>query len=120
MRVDFHHAHLMCSDIAATIAFFTRWFGAEVADDVVFAGARNVFLRIGAGRIHLYDQPPRAQGRSAIHHLGLHTDDLRGLVARMQAGGFVFRKPITEDPLGRYVMVEAPDGVLLELFEAKR
>lgn len=110
----------MCSDIDETIDFYTRWFAAEVVNDVAFAGARNVFLRIGDGRIHLYDQPPRSKERSAVHHLGIQTDDFEGLVARMKAGGFEFRKPITDDPLGRYVMVEAPDRVLLELFEPNR
>jgi catechol 2,3-dioxygenase-like lactoylglutathione lyase family enzyme len=116
--IRFHHAHLMASDLDATIAFFSRWFGATVAGDVTFAGARNVFLRFGDGRLHLYDQPPRATERNAIHHLGIQTDDLDGLVARMKAGGIEFRKPITEDPMGgRYMMVEAPDHILLELFE---
>ena len=88
--IRLHHAHLMCSDIDATIAFYSRWFDAEVVNDVVFAGARNVFVRIGDGRIHLYDQPPRSKERSAIHHLGIQTDDLDALVAKMRAG---FRLP---------------------------
>ena len=35
----------------------------------------------------------------------------------MTDGGVAFRKPISGGPGARYVMVEAPDGVLLELFE---
>ena len=31
----------------------------------------------------------------------------------------VFRKEITEDKNFRYVMCEAPDGILLELYEVK-
>jgi hypothetical protein len=45
------------------------------------------------------------------------TDDLAALVAKMTDGGVAFRKPISGGPGARYVMVEAPDGVLLELFE---
>ena len=51
--IRLHHAHLMCSDTDETIDFYTRWFDAEVVNDVVFAGARNRFLRVGDGRIHL-------------------------------------------------------------------
>jgi catechol 2,3-dioxygenase-like lactoylglutathione lyase family enzyme len=107
----------MSSDIDSTIDFFRRWFGSEVAGDVTVGGARNVFLRVGDGRLHLYDQPPRNTARSAIHHLGIQVDDLDSLVSRMTAGGVDFRKPITDDPFGRWIMVEAPDEVLLELFE---
>src|SRR5262249_11927795 len=115
--IRFHHAHLLCSDIDATIAFFSRWFGGRVAGDIVFAGARNVFLSTAAGRLHLSDHPPRTIERSPIHHPGIQTDNLDDLVAKMTAGGITFRKPITDDPLGRYIMVEGPDRVLLELFE---
>ena len=52
-----HHVHLMASDIEATIAFWREHFGAVILLDAEFAGARNVFLRIGEGRLHLYAQP---------------------------------------------------------------
>lgn len=115
--IRLHHTHLMSSDIDYTIEFFSKWFGATLAGDITFAGARNVFLWVGDGRLHLYEQPPRSTERSSIHHLGMQIDDLDGLVERMKAGGVSFRKPITEDPLARYIMVEGPDRVLLELFE---
>lgn len=117
-RTRLHHTHLFASDLDASLDFYRRWFGAEVLADETFAGSRNVLVRIGDGRLNFYDQPPRDRGRNAIHHLGIQTDDLPGLVARMEAGGVAFRKPITETGDLRYVMVEAPDGVLLELFEA--
>lgn len=117
-RVRLHHVHLLASDLAASLAFYERWFGAEVVADEVFAGARNVLVRIGDGRLNFYDQPPRDRGRNAVHHIGIQTDDLPRLVRRMQAGGVAFRKPIAGSPGVGYVMVEAPDGVLIELFEA--
>jgi catechol 2,3-dioxygenase-like lactoylglutathione lyase family enzyme len=58
--ISLHHTHLMASDLDATIAFWRDGFGGEVVHDVEFAGARNVFLRVGSGRIHLYDQPPKS------------------------------------------------------------
>jgi catechol 2,3-dioxygenase-like lactoylglutathione lyase family enzyme len=82
--IDLHHAHLFASDIDATIAWWTTMLDAEVAFDGSLAGARNVFLKVGRGRIHLYDQPPRHQSRGAVHHLGITTDDLPGLVARIR------------------------------------
>jgi len=71
-------------------------FGAEILADLDLAGARNVFIAIGQGRLHFYDQPPRDEGRGAIHHLGIQTDDLEALVAHLKAKGFLFRKAISE------------------------
>jgi catechol 2,3-dioxygenase-like lactoylglutathione lyase family enzyme len=117
-RVRLHHTHLFASDLDVSLAFYQRWFGAEVVGDEVFAGSRNVLVALGDGRLNFYDQPPRDRGRNAFHHLGIQTDDLEALVAEMNAGGVEFRKPITYTDDLSYVMVEAPDGVLLELFQA--
>ena len=119
MRARLHHTHLFAADLEASLEFYRRWFGAEVVADEVFAGSRNVLVRVGDGRLNFYDQPPRDRGRNAVHHLGIQTDDLEELVARMTEGGVVFRKPITRAGSLSYVMVEAPDGVLLELFETE-
>ncbi len=120
MTCHLHHAHLFASDIDASIAFYVELLDGQVVLDAVFAGARNVFLRIGKGRLHLYDQPPGDGGRGQVHHLGIQTDDLAGLVARMQAAGIEFRKEIADYGLWKYVMAQGPDGVLLELFQVER
>ena len=91
--------------------------GGEVIYDGVLAGSRNVFMRIGRGGLHLYDQPPRDTGRGAVHHIGIRSDDLRALVARMTEAGVRFRSEIREFGTWRYIMCAAPDDVLLELFE---
>ena len=53
------------------------------------------------------------EGRGAVHHIGIRSDDLRALVARMKAQG----SEIREFGTWRYIMCAAPDDVLLELFE---
>ncbi|WP_426574048.1 VOC family protein [Aquihabitans sp. McL0605] len=118
MKVRVHHVHLFASDLDASIAFYQRWFHGEVLADEVYAGARNVMMAIGDGRLNFYDQAPRDHGRNAVHHIGIQTDDLPQLIDQMTAGGIEFRKPITGTPGVGYVMAEGPDGVLLELFEA--
>ncbi|MFI7129269.1 VOC family protein [Nonomuraea sp. NPDC050153] len=114
--INLHHAHLMAGDIDATIAFWRDGFGAQVVHDGVFAGARNVFLTVGAGRIHLYDQPPRTTERSTVHHLGIQTDELDAVVERLRAMD-VSVTPIRHEPTARYAMAEGPDRLLLEIFE---
>jgi len=94
-------------------------FGAEIVHDGISAGARNVLIRIGTGRINFYDQAPRDTGRNAVHHLGIYTDDIFALVAHMETKGFQFRTPIRDFGDLKYIMLEGPDRVLIEVFETK-
>lgn len=122
MAASLHHAHIFASDIAATVAWWRTMLGGEVVFDGEFGGARNVFMRVGDGRLNIYDQPPpdlpSRTGRGAVHHLGIRCDDLAALVAEMTAKGIVFRSDIREFGNWRYIMCAAPDDVLLELFQA--
>ncbi len=83
------------------------------------AGTRSVRLRLGTSFLHAYDQPPKGERGGAVHHLGVATNNLLALVESMKQKGYVFRKAIRDEPKFRYVMVAAPDGVLVELFESK-
>jgi catechol 2,3-dioxygenase-like lactoylglutathione lyase family enzyme len=114
--ISLHHVHLMATDIDATIAFWCEHLGAEVVFDGDFAGARNVFLRLGQGRLHLYAQPPRHTGPATVHHLGVETDELEALVARLKAVG-VSVTEVRNLAEASYAMAQAPDGLLLELFQ---
>jgi catechol 2,3-dioxygenase-like lactoylglutathione lyase family enzyme len=115
-RFHLQHTHLFASDIEATIAFYKTWFDAEVAWDGVYAEARNVFMKIGIGAIHLYDQAPRDRGRNAVHHLGMQVVGLDELHRRMASAGLGVRDVKRSGGSG-YFMLEAPDGVLIEVFE---
>ncbi|NQV61481.1 MAG: VOC family protein, partial [Alphaproteobacteria bacterium] len=118
MTASLHHSHIFASDISATMAWWREMLGGEVVFDGEFGGARNVFMRVGEGRLHIYDQAPRDEGRGAVHHLGVYCDDLPVLVAAMRAKGVTFRGDIREFGNWRYIMCAAPDNVLLELFQA--
>ena len=119
MRVSLDHAHIFASDPSVTVQFFQTMLGATVVWDEVVAGARGIRLQIGRAFILIYDQPPKAARGGAFHHLGIETDDLDGLVDRMESRGFVFRKPIQEDRAFKYVMIAGPDDLLIELFECR-
>jgi catechol 2,3-dioxygenase-like lactoylglutathione lyase family enzyme len=114
--ISLHHTHLMATDIDATISFWRDGFGAEVVADLDFAGARNVFLRIGTGRIHLYDQPPRTTGPTTVHHLGIQTDAIEPVVQHLREMG-VSVTDIRHEPSAAYAMAEGPDRLLIEIFQ---
>jgi catechol 2,3-dioxygenase-like lactoylglutathione lyase family enzyme len=114
--LSLHHTHLFAADVDRSIAFWRDHFGAVVLVDTVFAGARNVFMRVGEGRLHLYDQAPKHAGAGTVHHLGIETDELDALVARLKVAG-VSVTDVRRHAEGDYAMAEAPDGLLLELFQ---
>jgi len=120
-RYHLQHIHLFASDLAATLDFYRRWFDAEVIWDGDVAGARNVFMKIGIGAMHLYEQPPRDLGRNAIHHLGMQVVGIGELYDRMKAAGLHIPNPIRAlGGGGGYFMLGAPDNVLIEVFEPGR
>lgn len=115
--IHFHHAHLFANDLDATSQWYVNAFAGEVYYDGDFGGVRNVFMRIGEGRLHLYDQKPRDTGKGAVHHLGFRTSNLAELHRRLTEMGTPFRSGMREFGSWRYIMCPAPDDVLLELFQ---
>ncbi len=112
-----HHVHLFASDVKKSIQFYTYGFGGKVVADLEMAGARNIFIRIGKGRVHLYDQPPKHPVRGNIHHFGIQTDDIEAVIERLKSMGLNFQKGIVDFGFWKYVMVPAPDDILIELFQ---
>ena len=115
-----HHVHLFASNLSETIAFYQNNFDGEVILDAELAGARNVFMRIGNGRIHFYDQAPKHAVRGNIHHFGIQTFNIMEVIRRLQSNGVVLQKEIADLGFWKYVMVPAPDDVLIELFEVDK
>ena len=117
MNASLHHAHIFASDITATVTWWQTMLGAEVVFDGDFGGARNVFLRVGEGRLHIYDQWRNGLDKGPVHQLGVYWDELLKVVATMKSKGAVFRGDVREFENWRYIMCAAPDNLLLELFQ---
>ena len=120
MPYHVHHVHLFASDIEKSLAFYKTFFGGIVVLDMEIAGARNVFMKVGTGRIHFYDQAPKMSGRGSIHHFGIQTDDVERDYQRMKSQGVEFNKTVVDLAFMKYIMVPAPDNVLIELFEVNK
>ncbi|MFZ5569132.1 MAG: VOC family protein [Thermodesulfobacteriota bacterium] len=115
-----HHVHLFAADIEKSLTFYKSFFGGEVVLDLEIAGARNVFMKVGTGRIHFYDQPPKISGPGSIHHFGIQTDDVERDYQSMKTNGIPFNKTVVDLAYMKYIMVPAPDNVLIELFEINK
>jgi len=118
MRINLDHAHIFASSVPDTIGFFRKMFDATLVWDEEAAGVRTVRLRIGQAFVHVYEQPPKSPRGGPMHHIGIETDDLDALVARMKVNGHPFRNKISEQPKFRYVMTAGPDDLLIELFQS--
>ncbi len=115
-----HHVHIFASDIGESVKFYKDFFDGKIVLDVELAGARNVFMKIGNGRLHLYDQSPKTPGRGSIHHFGIQTDDIDKVANNMKSKGISFKKDIVDFGFWKYIMVPAPDDILVELFQINR
>jgi len=115
-----HHVHLFASNLEKSLVFYKTFFGGEIILDMEIAGARNVFMKMGTGRIHFYDQPPKMSGAGSIHHFGVQTDDVERDYQRMKTEGVAFNKAVIDLGYMKYIMVPAPDNVLIELFEVNK
>ena len=120
MACHVHHVHIFASDIEKSINFYAEFFEGQAILDSELAGARNVFMRIGNGRLHLYDQPPKTLSKGSIHHFGIQTDDIEGVVSKLKSRGVLFKKGITDLGFWKYIMVPAPDEILIELFQVDK
>lgn len=120
MTHHLHHVHIFASDLDYSLDFYRQVFDGEVVLDRSFAGARNVFMSIGKGRLHFYDQPPRQTAPGGIHHFGIQTDALDAIPERLRAFGIALDKGIRDHGVWRYLMVPAPDNIRIEAFEVDR
>jgi len=120
MNNHLHHVHVFASDLDESVKFYEEVFGGEIVLDMKLAGARNVFMRIGNGRVHFYDQPPKFSGRGSIHHFGVQTDDIEGMIEKLKSRDIALSKGVVDLGSWKYIMVPAPDDVLIELFEINK
>ena len=116
-RFHLQHVHLFASNLDASIKFYESWFDAKVIYDET-AGARNVFMKVGVGALHFYDQPPKGRGKNAVHHLGMQVvglDELYNRKGRRTGLPNPIRRFGRQAHSGGYFKLKAPDGVLLEV-----
>lgn len=120
------HLNITVSDLEASIGFYGRLFGFEIAEDCRDDSRPYVIMgRAGVGWLALHAQangdPPEG-GR--INHWGFVVDDFDGLQEQLQSLGVVAlytdRWPggVVEYPRSRSLYVADPDGNEIELTSA--
>ena len=123
MTETFVNVRYMVGDVAAALDFYTRHLGFAVRADMkpAFASVTRGPLRLllsgpasSAGRPMPDGRRPEAGGWNRIQ---LVFADLAAEVARLRAAELKFRNDIVKGPGGQQILLEDPDGNLVELFQ---
>jgi catechol 2,3-dioxygenase-like lactoylglutathione lyase family enzyme len=116
----------MIDDVPAAVAFYTTHLGFTVEQD-----ASPAFAAVARDGVRLLLSGPTSSGRRPMpdgtlpvpggwNRLHLQVDDLAGEVERLRAAGCRFRNDIISGPGGSQILLQDPDGNVVELFQPAR
>jgi len=114
------------TDVERSIAFYTRNVGFKLDQSMAPA-----FARVSKGDLTLWLAGPQSSAARAMpdgrtpgpggwNRFVVEVDDLAARVAEMKRAGLRFRNEVVTGPGGEQILLEDPDGNLVELFEAAR
>jgi catechol 2,3-dioxygenase-like lactoylglutathione lyase family enzyme len=122
----FDHIHVFCSDLEATERWFTEGLGAEVAGRPESRGVPSVRLKLAGANVYLR---PAREGESLVppgpqhfgaDHFGLRVEDVDATVEELRRRGVSIEvEPWDFSPSSRIAFVKGPDGVRIELVQAR-
>lgn len=121
-----NHIHLKSPDPKKTAQWYVDMFGAKVmGEGEGLGGSHTIRLDIEGIRFNVTSAPAGETlpaGTSASHygleHFGFDTDDIEGVMARLEALGVGVLLPITEVASGSKISyIEGPDAVRIELVQ---
>jgi glyoxylase I family protein len=122
-----HHVAIICTDYAASKAFYTEVLGLSIVREVYRAERDSWKLDLavaGLYQIELFSfpNPPARPSRPeacGLRHLAFAVADLEVAVAQLQSHG-VACEPLRVDEWTdrRFTFLSDPDGLPIELYEA--
>ncbi len=127
MLTALHHVALICTDYARSRRFYVEVLGLDLIREV-YREERDSWkadLRIGSSQLELFSFPrpaarPSYPEATGLRHLAFTVEDLDPIIERLAAAG-VAVEPIRIDPYTdqRFTFFSDPDGLPLELYEAR-
>ena len=116
----------LVTDVGRSIAFYTTALGFKLDQSMVPAFARVSYndLTIWLAGPQSSAARPMPDGRrpepGGWNRFVVEVEDLVSRVAEMKRAGLRFRNDVVVGPGGKQILLEDPDGNLVELFEAAR
>ena len=124
-RYEFHHIHIVCSDLAASERWFVDGIGAELIERRESRGTPTSELRLGGARVLLRsgrpDEDLAADGRRRFgtDHFGLQVRDVDATVETLRGRGVEIAREPGNSPTNRVAFIKGPDNVLIELVQPR-
>ena len=116
----------LVTDVERSIAFYTTALGCTLDQSMAPAFARMSCndLTVWLAGPQSSAARPMPDGRrpepGGWNRFVVEVEDLVSRVAAMKRAGFHFRNDVVAGPGGKQILLEDPDGNLVELFEAAR
>lgn len=116
----------LVTDVERSISFYTKALGFKLDQSMAPA-----FARVSGKGMTLWLAGPQSSAARPMpdgrrpapggwNRFVVEVDNLASRVAEMKRSGFNFRNDIVVGPGGKQILLEDPDGNLVELFEAAR
>jgi catechol 2,3-dioxygenase-like lactoylglutathione lyase family enzyme len=125
MEYQFHHLHVICTDLDKMVNFFTKSLGAKYVSARKFGTADGATLDLAGVPIFLRvaregEEVATITARSyyGYHHIGLKVKDVDAAYAELSAQGYKFTALPAPTPAGgRVAFFEGPDGIVFEMVQ---
>ena len=116
----------LVGDVERSIAFYTQSLGFKLEQSMAPA-----FARVSSKDLTLWLAGPKSSAARAMpdgrapapggwNRFVVEVDDLVSRVAEMKRAGARFRNEIVVGPGGKQILLEDPDGNVIEMFEPAR
>ena len=121
--MKFDHIGIKCTDLEASVKYYTEVLGFEKTYEVEVMGKPCVFVARGGLEIELESigaagDAPVAPPNVGLTHFAFETDDIDGLAKEFLDNGAEFMiPPFQIRPSRKTGFVKAPDGVLIQLIQ---
>lgn len=117
------HIHLICNDLEAMIAFWSKGFGATLVRRRQFAGAEGAIMDINlTAKLYLKSVPceraDAAPVKAGLEHLGMQVPDVDKTIEALGAmpDVSVIRGPFMSETMRCY-FIKGPEGILVEVMQ---
>ena len=116
----------LVGDVERSVAFYTMNLGFRLDQNMAPA-----FARVSLGDLTLWLAGPQSSAARPMpdgrlpepggwNRFVIELDDIETRVEQMKSAGLRFRNEVVKGPGGKQILLEDPDGNVVELFEAAR
>ena len=125
MEYQFHHLHVICTDLEKMISFFTKSLGGKLISARKFGTADGATLDLAGVPVYFRvartgEEVATIKARSfyGYHHIGLKVKDVDAAYAELTAQGYKFTAlPTASSAGGKTAFFEGPENLVFELVQ---